>query len=85
MKTCRKSSEQLFPNRRPLSHPNCTKNMKTYIRLKQHKIRLQNTKQLEPQQKYRIGTISNIKLLGGLNRFYRRLTSPSSSAVVHNI
>ena len=40
--------------------------MKTYIRLKQHKIRLQNTKQLEAQQKYRIGTINNIKLLGGL-------------------
>ena len=31
--------------------------MKTHIRLKQHKIRLQNTKQLEPQQKYRLGTI----------------------------
>ena len=42
------------------------------------KNRLQNTKQLEPQQKYRLGTISNIKLLGGLNLFYRR-------HVVHNI
>ena len=29
----------------------------------------------EPQQKYRLGTVS-IKILGGLNRFYRRLTSP---------
>ena len=28
----------------------------------------------EPQQKYRLGTVS-IKILGGLNRFYRRLTS----------
>ena len=34
---CRKPSEQLFPNRRPLSYPNRTKNMKTYIRLKQYK------------------------------------------------
>ena len=40
---------------------------------------------IEPQQKYRLGTIRNIKLLAGLNRFYRRLTSPSSSGVVHNI
>ena len=37
MKTCRKPSEQLFPNRRPFSYLNRTKNMKTYIRLKQHK------------------------------------------------
>ena len=34
----------------------------------------------EPQQKYRLGTV-RIKILGGgggLNRFYRRLTSPSN-------
>ena len=31
----------------------------------------------EPQQKYRLGTVS-IKILGGLNRFYRHLTSPSA-------
>ena len=31
----------------------------------------------EPQQKYRLGTVS-IKILGGLNWFYRRLTSPSA-------
>ena len=30
----------------------------------------------EPQQKYRLGTVS-IKILGGLNQFYWRLTSPS--------
>ena len=35
----------------------------------------------EPQQKYRLGTVS-IKILGGLNRFYRRLTSPSASIMV---
>ena len=38
----------------------------------------------EPQQKYRLGTVS-IKILGGLNRFYRRLTSPSASIMVQNI
>ena len=70
--------------------------MKTYIRRQQHKnfkhqdikqldIKHQDIKQLEPPQTYRLGTISNIKLLEGLNRFYRYLTSNSSSAVVHNI
>ena len=34
--------------------------MKTYMRFKQRKHRLQNIKQIEPQQKYRLGTISNI-------------------------
>ena len=54
--------EQLFPNRRPLSYPNLTKTMKTYIRFKQHK---NSTPKIEPQQKYRLGTISNIELLVG--------------------
>ena len=31
----------------------------------------------EPQQKYRLGTV-RIKILGGLNRFYGRPTSPFS-------
>ena len=31
----------------------------------------------EPQQKYRLGTVS-IQILGGLNRFYGRPTSPSA-------
>ena len=59
--------------------------MKTHIRRQQHtkKFKHQDIKQKEPPQKYRLGTISNTKLLVGLNRFYRRLTSPS--AVVHNI
>ena len=35
----------------------------------------------EPQQKYRLGTVSN-RLLGGLNMFYWTQTSPSASAVV---
>ena len=33
------------------------------------KFQRQNIKQLEPLQKYRIGTIVNIKLLGGLIYF----------------
>ena len=45
----------------------------------------QDIKQKEPPQKYRLGTISNTKLLAGLNRFYMAITSPSASAVVHNI
>ena len=60
--------------------------MKTYIRRQQHKnIKYQDIKQKEPPQKYRLGTISNKKLLAGLNRFYTAETSPSASAVVHNI
>ena len=33
----------------------------------------------EPQQKYRLGTVS-IKILGGLNQFYGYPTSPSANA-----
>ena len=75
-----------FPNRWPLSYLNLTKNMKTYIRRQQHKkiFKHQDIKQKEPPQKYRLGTISNTKLLAGLNRFYMAITSPSASAVVHN-
>ena len=60
--------------------------MKTYIRRQQHKnIKHQDIKQKEPPQKYRLVTISNKKLLAGLNRFYTAVTSLSASAVVHNI
>ena len=43
--------------------------MKTHIRRQQHKNKFkhQDIKQKEPPQKYRLGTISNIKLLAGLN------------------
>ena len=52
--------------------------MKTYIRRQQHKNFIhQDIKQKEPPQKYRLGTISNTKLLAGLNRFYMAITSPS--------
>ena len=85
--TYRKPNKQLFPNRWPLSYLNLTKNMETYIRRQQHKKIFihQNIKQKEPPQKYQLGTISNTKLLVGLNRFYMAITSPSASAVVHNI
>ena len=42
------------------------------------------TNKSEPQQKCRLGTVNKI-LLGGLNRFYRRLTSPSASIMAQNI
>ena len=76
-----------FPNRWPLSYLILTKNMKTYIRRQQHKkmFKHQDIKRKEPPQKYRLGTISNTKLLAGLNRFHMAITSPSASAVVHNI
>ena len=38
----------------------------------------------EPQQKYRLGTVS-IKILGGLNRFYGYPTSPSASIMAQKI
>ena len=39
---------------------------------------------MEPQQKYRLETVS-IKILGGLNRFYGIPTSPSASVMAQNI
>ena len=42
------------------------------------------TNKYEPQQKHRHGTVSK-KLLGGLNRFYERPTSPSASIMAQNI
>ena len=75
-----------FPNRWPLSYLNITKNMKTYIMRQQHiNFKHQDIKQKEPSQKYRLETISNTKLLAGIHRFYMAITSPSASAVVHNI
>ena len=75
-----------FPNRWPLSYLDLIKNMKTYIRRQQHKnFKHQDIKQNEPPQKYRLGTISNTKLLAGLNRFYRIPTSPSAPALKPNI
>ena len=75
-----------FPNRWPHSYLNLTKIMTTYIRRQQLKnFKHQDIKQKEPPQTYRLGTISSTKLLAGLNRYYMAITSPSASAMVHNI
>ena len=57
--------------------------MKTYIRRQQHKkiFKHQDIKRKEPPQKYRLGTISNTKLLAGLNRFHMAITSPSAANI----
>ena len=58
--------------------------MKTYIRRQQHKnIKHQDIKQKEPPQKYRLGTISNKKLLAGLNRFYTAEPHPQLLQACH--
>ena len=49
-----------FLKSRPLNDPNLTKYMKACIRCKQHTNSTPKQKQLEAQQKYRFGTISNI-------------------------
>ena len=86
MKTFRKPNGSYFPNWWPLNYLNLTKNKITYIRRQQHKnFKHQDIKQKELPQKYSHETISNIKLLAGLNWFYRYLISPSASVVVHNI
>ena len=61
--------------------------MKTYIRRQQHKkfFKHQDIKRKEPPQKYRLGTISNTKLLAGLNRFYMAITSPAQGRLNHTI
>ena len=60
--------------------------MKTYIWRLQHKnFKHQDIKQNEPPQKYCLGTISNIKLLAGLNRIYMAKTSPSGFLVMRTI
>ena len=48
--------------------------MKTNSKKKKIKTPRHKKKKKTPQ-KYRLGKISNTKLLAGLNRFYRRLTS----------
>ena len=60
--------------------------MTPYIRRQQHKnFKHQDIKPKEPPQKYRLRTISNTKLLAGLNGFYITVTSPSASVVAHHI
>ena len=58
-------SEQLFPKRWPLSNRNRTKKMNTR-KVKRHLNSDTKTGNKEPQQNYRLGTVSN-DLLRGLN------------------
>ena len=58
-----KPSEQPLPNRRPLSYLKLNKIRKRTSGANSAKNQHQEIKQLEPHQKYRIGMISNIKLL----------------------
>ena len=53
----------------PVGGHSVTQTTKYMKRCKQHNIQHQNMQQLEQQQKNRLGTIINIKLLEGLNRF----------------
>ena len=57
-------SEQLFPKRWPLSNRYRTKNNINTRKVKRHRNSDTKTGNREPQQKYRIGTVSN-ELLGG--------------------
>ena len=60
--------------------------MKTYIRLKQHKNSTPKHKTLRTTAEVSPWNDQQYKSLGGgVNQFYRALTSPSSSEVVHNI
>ena len=74
-----------FPNMWPLSVLNITKNINIHTAPTAQKIKTPRHKTKRTTQKYGLGTTSNIDLLVGLNRFYRYLTSPSASVVVHNI
>ena len=68
-----------FPNRWSFCYLKFTKYVTNIIAEPKYKYRHQ-----EPQQKYRLGTVS-IKILGGLNRFYGYLTSRSASVMAQNI
>ena len=87
MKTPRKPNEQLFSQHAATQPPQPNqKHANTHKAPTAHKyLKHQDTKQKEPPQKHRPGTISNTKLLAGLNRLHTAATPPSASAVVHNI
>ena len=69
-------SGKLFPKRWPLSNPTRTKNNMNKHKVKRHRNSDTKTGKREPQQNYRIGTVSN-EFLGGLNRFYGLNLDPS--------
>ena len=73
-----------FPNRWSFSYLKFTKYVTNIIAEPKYKYGQQNKYSKEPQQKYRLETVS-IKILGGLNRFYGYPTSPSASVMAQNI
>ena len=87
MNTYRKPNQQLFSQKVVIRLPKLNYKYEsihkalTGQKLTQ-KFKHQDIKRKDPPQNYRLGTISNIKLLAGLNRFYMAITSPSTSAVV---
>ena len=52
-------NEQLFPKRWPLSNPNRAKNNMNTRKVKRHRNSDTKTGNREPQQNYRLGTVSN--------------------------
>ena len=83
-KTHRKPSEKLFPNRRSLSNPNLNKTMIHKVQTVNTKIRLQKKKKKKNGTTTAVSPWNEYKITGGVNRFYRRLTSSISFAVVRN-
>ena len=65
-------SEELFPKRWPLSNRNRTKNNMNTHKVKRHQNSVTKTGNIEPQQNYRLGTVSNELLEGGLKHVFRR-------------
>ena len=86
MKTYRKPNEQIFSSYLATQLPKLNQKYENIHKAPTaQEFKHQDIKQEEPPQKYRLETFSNTKLLAGLNRFYMAITSPSASAVVHNI
>ena len=68
-------SEQLFPERWPLSNPNRTKNNTNSHTVKRHRKPSTKTGNKEPQQNHRIETIRN-EPLSGSNQIYGPKLTP---------
>ena len=74
-----------FPNRWSFSYLKSTKYVTNIVAEPKYKYsRQEQKKRKEPQQKYRLGTVST-NILGGLNRFYGYPSSPSASIMAQNI
>ena len=69
-------SEQLFPKRWPLSNRNRTKHNMNTRKVNVTETLTPKTGNREPQQNYRLGTVSNKLLGGGLKLVLRRQPQP---------